>query len=333
MTPRRKIACLAIDRHVRGTMATTHAILGAGGAIGSELVRELMAQGKRVRLVGRRAQAADGMEAQVADLTDPDQTLAALQGAAVAYLVAGLPYRTAVWEEQWPRVMDNTIAACRRTGARLVFFDNVYMYGRVAGTMTEATPYQPCSRKGEVRARIATRLLEAVRRGELQALIARSADFYGPECRTSVVNLLVVDRLAQGAPALWMMDDSVPHSLTWTPDAARGVALLADRPEAWGQVWHLPTAAPALTGREIVAAAAAALGAPARHRGVGRGLLRLLGLFNADLRASLEMLYQNEFPYVFDATKFNQAFGYTPVGYAEGLRLAAARRRALSGPA
>ena len=193
--------------------------------------------------------------------------------------------------------------------------------------MTEATPYQPCSRKGEVRARIATQLMEATKRGELQALIARSADFYGPECRTSVVNLLVVDRLAKGAPALWMMNDNVPHSLTWTPDAARGVVLLASRADAWGQVWHLPTAAPALTGREIVAAAAQALGVPARHRTVGRGLLRVLGLFNADLRASLEMLYQNEFPYVFDATKFHAAFNYTPMSYAEGLALAASRRR------
>lgn len=308
-------------------MATTHAILGAGGAIGTELARELNAQGTQVRLVGRHVRPVAGMEAVVADLTDPLQAQAAVAGVQVAHLVAGLPYRTAVWEEMWPRVMGNVIEACRRAGARLVFFDNVYMYGRVEGPMTEATPYQPCSRKGEVRARIATQLMEATRRGEVQALIARSADFYGPECRTSVVNLLVVDRLAKGASALWMMNDRVPHSLTWTPDAARGVALLASRSDAWGQVWHLPTAAPALTGREIVAAAAQALGVPARHRAVGRGLLRVLGLFNADLRTSLEMLYQNEFPYVFDAAKFNAAFNYKPVSYAEGFAGAASRRR------
>lgn len=308
-------------------MATLHVILGAGGVIGTELARELAAQGRPVRLVSRRATAAGGMETLAADLTDPAQTRAAVRGADIAYLVAGLPYRTAVWEELWPRVMRNVIEACRQEGARLVFFDNVYMYGRVAGPMTEATPYQPCSRKGEVRARLATQLLEATRRGELQSLIARSADFYGPECRTSVVNLLVVDRLAQGASALWMMNDRVPHSLTWTPDAARGVALLANRADTWGQIWHLPTAAPALTGSEIVAAAAQALGVPARHRTVGRGLLRLLGLFNADLRAGLEMLYQNEFPYVFDSSKFNTACNYTPVSYAEGLALAASRRR------
>lgn len=308
-------------------MATTHAILGAGGAIGIELARELNTQGTPVRLVGRRVRPAVGMEAVVADLTDPVQTQAAVEGVQVAYLVAGLPYRTAVWEEMWPRVMSNVIEACRRAGARLVFFDNVYMYGRVEGPMTEATPYQPCSRKGEVRARIATRLMEAAKRGELQALIARSADFYGPECRTSVVNLLVGDRLAKGAPALWLMNDRVSHSLTWTPDAARGVALLGNRSDVWGQVWHLPTAAPALTGSEIVAAAAQALGVAARHRTVGRGLLRVLGLFNADLRASLEMLYQNEFPYVFDATKFNTTFKYTSVSYAEGFARAASRRR------
>lgn len=33
---------------------------------------------------------------------------------------------------------------------------NVYMYGNVAGPMTENTPYAPCSKKGEIRTKIAT---------------------------------------------------------------------------------------------------------------------------------------------------------------------------------
>ena len=305
-----------------------HTILGAGGVIGNELTRELLARGEKVRCASRRARPHPGAAEVVgADLTDAAQTLAAVQGSRVVYLVAGLAYRTAVWEEQWPRVMRNVIGACQHTGARLVFFDNVYMYGRVAGAMTEATPFNPCSRKGEVRARIATQLLEAIKAGTVTALIARAADFYGPRCATSVVNLLVVDRLAAGSPALWMVNDRVPHSLTWTPDAARGVALLAATESAWNQTWHLPTAAPAQTGAGIVAAVAQALGVPAKHMTAGRMMLRALSLFNADIRSSLEMLYQNEFPYEFDSTKFNRAFGFTPTAYAEGIRQAVAAKR------
>ena len=297
-----------------------HTILGAGKAIASELARELLARGEKVRLVSRRAPPHPGAEVVAADLTDAAQTLAAVQGSGVVYLLAGLPYRTAVWAELWPHVMRNTLEACQRAGARLVFFDNVYMYGRVTGPMTEATPFNPCSRKGEVRARVATMLLDAMQAGALTALIARSADFYGPQVRTSMANLFVVDKLAAGAKALWPGRDDVPHSLTFTPDAACGVALLAASDTAWNQTWHLPTAAPALTGRELVAETARALGVPARHATLGRFMFRLAGLFNGDARESVEMLYQSEHPYVFDSTKFNTAFGFTPTTYAEGLR-------------
>jgi hypothetical protein len=76
-------------------------------------------------------------------------------GSSVAYLVAGLKYDHQVWAG----AVAARDAQCHRRPANgtapLVFFDNVYAYGRVEGVMTEETPYNPCSRKGEVRARIA----------------------------------------------------------------------------------------------------------------------------------------------------------------------------------
>jgi nucleoside-diphosphate-sugar epimerase len=304
-----------------------HTILGAGGVIASGLARELIGRGEAVRLISRRARPYPGAEVVAADLTDAAQTLAAAQGAQVVYLVAGLPYRAAIWEEQWPRVMRHAIEACKGTGARLLFFDNVYAYGRVEGTMTETTPFNPCSRKGEVRARIATTLLDEVKAGAVTALIARAPDFYGPNCATGLANLFVVDKLAAGAKALWPADDTVPHSMIFTPDAARGVALLAARETAWNQTWHLPTAAPAPTGREFVAATARALGVPARHTKLGRLLFWSVGLLNGDARESFEMLYQYDRPYLFDSLKFNRAFGFTPTPYADGIRQTVAAKK------
>ncbi|HSQ45033.1 MAG TPA: hypothetical protein VLM16_08560, partial [Ginsengibacter sp.] len=60
--------------------------------------------------------------------------------------------------------------------------------------MTEATPYNPLSKKGELRAKIATQLMEEAKAGNLTAMIARAADFYGPNCNTSLLNLLVFDK-------------------------------------------------------------------------------------------------------------------------------------------
>jgi nucleoside-diphosphate-sugar epimerase len=297
-----------------------HTILGAGGVISNELVGELRARGLPVRLVSRKARPQAGCESVQADLTSADATRAAVQGSAVVYLVAGLPYRTAVWRELWPVVMRNVIAACQRAGAKLVFFDNVYAYGLVSGAMTETTPFNPCSGKGEVRARIASDLLAAVKAGTLTALIARAPDFYGPRCATSLYNLFVIDKLAAGGKALWPGRDDVKHSVIFTPDAGRAVALLGTSDTVWNQTWHLPTTAPALTGRAFVAATAEALGIPARHGTLGKTMLRLAGLFNGDAREMVEMFYQCDAPYEFDSTKFNQAFAFTPTSYADGLK-------------
>ena len=144
-------------------------ILGAGGAIGNELV---ILPGRKEAAVprssGRNPKATPGAaETLAADLTDKDQTIRAVTGSSVVYLLVGLKYDHKVWQEMWPRIMSNTIEACKRAGAKLIFFDNVYMYGKVSGPMTEETPFNPCSKKGEIRAKIATTLINEWKSGAL----------------------------------------------------------------------------------------------------------------------------------------------------------------------
>lgn len=296
-----------------------HIILGAGGAIANVLSRELIASGASVRLVSRSGREAAGAESVHADLLDPVSVQHAVDEGSTVYLLAGLSYRTAIWQAQWPRIMRNTIDAVASRGARLIFFDNVYMYGRVDGVMTEETPIQPASRKGEVRARIASDLLDAARSGRIKASIARSADFYGTDAKTSVANLLVFQPLVQGKKAQWLVNADVPHSFTYIPDAARALPLLAGADDSWGEVWHLPTAAPPWSGREFVAAAARAFNVEPRLMVLPRWMIRLAGIFDGDIRESVEMLYQSALPYRFDSSKFERRFGVQPTPYATGI--------------
>jgi nucleoside-diphosphate-sugar epimerase len=211
--------------------------------------------------------------------------------------------------------------ACKETGARLLFFDNVYMYGKVNGWMTEETPFNPCSKKGEVRAAIASRLLQETKAGNLQALIARSADFYGPiGFKTSVPNLLVIQNLLKGKKAQWLGNADQPHSITYVPDAANALYLLANKPDAFAQTWHLPTASELITGRQFVHQAAAAMQKPDGVSVIPGWMLSLAGLFNRPMKELKEMNYQNEHPYLFSSEKFNKAFGFTPASYAEGIK-------------
>ena len=296
-------------------------ILGAGGAIGTELVRELAHARQSVRLVGRNPKPVPGARAVAsADISNLDQTVSAVSGSTVVYLLVGLKYDVNVWRELWPRIMGNAIEACKRANAKLVFFDNVYMYGKVSGSMTEDTPFNPCSRKGEIRAQIATTLLNEVKAGKLNAMIARSADFYGPHARTGIPNILVFDNFAKRSRASWLVNDSVPHSYTHTADAAKSLALLAHSESAWNQTWHVPTAANPPTGKEFIKMAAREFGVEPKYRVLSRPLIKLAGLFNSDIRESYEMLYQSDSAYLFDSSRFSKAFSFEPVSYAEGIR-------------
>jgi len=295
-------------------------ILGANGVIGRELSRLLPAHTSKIRQVSRNPKAENaGDELVSADLLDAKATAAAVQGSDVTYLVAGLKYDAGVWQEQWPKVMKNTIDACKQHGSKLVFFDNVYAYGHVRGTMLEDTPYNPCSKKGEVRARIATQLMDEVKRGNIEGMIVRAADFYGPGATLSLTHAVVTQRLAAKKGPQWVGDPKVEHSFTFTPDAAKSLAILGNTASAFGQIWHSLTSKEPMSGEKYVRLACELAERPYALQVAPRWMLRLMGLFVPVLRENMEMLYQFEQDYRFDSTKLEKAFAITGTPYRAGI--------------
>jgi len=215
--------------------------------------------------------------------------------------------------------MRNAIDACKRHGSALEFFDNIYAYGRVNGFMTESTPCNPCSRKGEVRARIATTFMDEVKRGELRGAIVRAADFCGPGAALSVTHATVTERLKKGKTPQWIGNPKAVHTFTYTRDAGRSLALVGNTPSAFGQVWHALTSKEPITGEQYVRIACELAHRPYGLRAAPRWLLTLMGLFVPVVRESLEMLYQFEYDYRFDSSKVERAFGLTATTYREGL--------------
>ena len=298
-----------------------HTIIGSGGIIADSLATELTKHQIPVRLVSRHPKPIPGTDSHAADITDPAQTLEAVRGSAVVYCCIGLPYNYSIWRLQWPRIIDNLIAACRQTGTKLLFFDNVYMYGETSVPMTEETPYNPTSRKGDLRARMATQLMSEVRKGNIVAAIARSADFYGPGAyKTSIPSFLVFQRLVKGQLAQWLVNAHARHSFTYVPDAARALRLLALDAQAWNQVWHLPTAQHPPTGAGFIEKAAAELQKASQYKVLPKWMIRLGGVFDRTTAELYEMLYQYESEYIFDSTKFETAFSFQPTPYELGIR-------------
>ena len=295
-------------------------ILGAGGVIGNELVKILPEYTDKIRVVGRNPkQTNPDIEICTADITDFKQTDAAVAGSEIVYLTAGLKYNYEVWNKEWPMLIYNVIEACKKHGSKLVFLDNVYMLGLVDGYMTEETPINPCSRKGEIRALVNRKILDEVKAGDLNAIIARSADFYGPGAFNSAMHIMVCDKFRNGKKAQCVCSDSLRHSYTYTPDAARGMAILGNTPTAYNQIWNLPTNKNALTEKEYIELAAKAFGIEPKYMILKKWMVKLASYFDPMIAEIYEMLYQNEYEYLFDSTKFEREFKYSPVSYQEGI--------------
>ncbi len=297
-------------------------ILGSGGAIGSLLAKELVHYTNKIRLVARHPKKVNETDELVtADLTNAAAVLKAVEGSAVVYLCVGLTYKLSVWQTEWPAIMQNTIAACIQYKAKLVFLDNVYMYAKSEiPMMKEDSLPDPPSKKGQVRLQLVNMIMDEVKKGNLTALIARSADFYGPAVNTSMLKISVFDNFSKGKKAMWLADATKIHSFTYTPDAAKATALLGNTDDAYGQVWHLPTSPEKLTGKDFVNMIAADMNVKAAYSKLSKFMLSVLGIFMPMLRELKEMQYQNDRDYFFDSSKFEKRFGVKPTSYADGIK-------------
>lgn len=302
---------------------TRHTILGAGGVIGRQLAALLPAYGDRVRLVSRHPEKINPTdELMSADLKDAVAVDKAVEESDVVYLTAGLPYRLPVWRQDWPAIMGNVITACLRHHAGLIFFDNIYCYGRVGGPIREDCPLVPSSEKGKVRVQLTRMLENAWKSSGLKGAIVRSADFYGRGADNAAFTSLVADRLKGGKKAQWLCNDRVRYSMTYAPDAALGTTVIGHDPNAWQQVWHLPTSTEEVTAADLIGQAVQLASAPSGRLLLGKNMLRLAGLFDKTVRELVEMTYQYEYDYIFDSSKFEAYFKLQPTPYREGLQQA-----------
>ena len=297
-------------------------ILGANGTIGKVLAKELLHYTHQIRLVSRHPKKVNETdELFAADLTDATMVDKAVEGSGIVYLVIGLDYNTKVWQDKWPKLMKATINACIKYKAKLVYFDNMYLYDiRAIGHMVEDSPINPQSKKGLVRKEIAAMLMKEVDAGKLTALIARAPDFYGPDNDRSFIMEVVYKNLLKNKRPNWFIDVTKKHTFIYTPDAAKATAILGNTPEAFNQVWHLPADDKSLTGDEWVALFNKEMNTSKKVMVLPMFMLKLLGIFIPLMREMPEMMYQYDRDYFFDSSKFKSHFNFIPTTYEMGVR-------------
>jgi nucleoside-diphosphate-sugar epimerase len=285
----------------------THVVFGTG-AIGLALIEELTARDQRVIAVNRsgHAQVPAGVDVVAGDAADTEFAIDVTAGATVVYQCLNPPYTR--WPELFPPMQAAVLAGATAADAKLVSFENVYMYGPTGGDpLTEDLPYAADTRKGSVRGRMARELLAAHEAGTVRVAIGRASDYFGPRGRVSTMGERVFNPVLAGRKAQVLGNPDLPHTYSYVPDMGAGLATLGTRKDADGRAWHLPNP-PTLTTREFVAKIGSAADTTGGVTAMPKAMVNLLGLFNGNVRELKEMLYEFEEPFIVDSSDFEAAF-------------------------
>ena len=292
------------------------------GPVGKATAERLGAQGREITIAQRSKPEAlpKGAAFTACDALDPASVLAAAQGSSEIVAAIGMRYEGKLWREAWPKAIGNFVAACEKTGARMVFIDNLYMYGPQTAPLVESMPLTSTGMKPAARSAATRVWMEAAARGRARVAALRAPDFYGPDVPWAYLGNSTIGALAKGRPASWVGSPDIPHDYAYVPDVARAATTLIEAPDsAFGQAWHVPCA-PTRTTREILEIAADALGVPLRIRALPAPLLAPLGVFSPFLRELREMRFQWDWPYRVDASKFGRTFWSDATPFETGVR-------------
>jgi nucleoside-diphosphate-sugar epimerase len=288
----------------------TEIVVFGYGPVGRATTERLVAEGHAVR-VAQRSRPVDlpiGVTFQTCDVLDSGEVQEAIKAASQIVVAIGFPYVGHVWRKIWPHAMENLIAACEVNGARMVFVDNLYMYGPQHEPLREDMPLTDYGAKPTVRAEVSRLWMTASKNQQVRVAALRAPDFYGPGVAQSHLGEMAFGALAIGKRAFLIAPPDTPHDFAYVPDIARAVVSLLDAPDdVFGQSWHVPCA-PIKTPRKILDLGAKALDVKLRINSLPLWLLPAIGVVSPLIREISEMRFQWDRPYQVDARKFANRF-------------------------
>ena len=291
------------------------------GPTGRATAERLLAEGRDVVVAQRRPPAPlpKGAVFVACDALDRDSVISAARQGEQFVVAIGFEYRSKVWREAWPKAIGNFIAACEATSARMVFIDNLYMYGPQTAPLVETMPLTAYGQKPAVRAAVTRTWEEACAKGRARIAALRAPDFYGPGVGLSYLGDTSIGAMAKGKAAFFIGSPDIPHDYAYVPDIGRAATTLLAAPDsAYGQVWHAPCA-PIQTTRQVLQRAADVLGIKLRLNILPEFLLGPLGIFIPFLKEAKEMRFTFDRPYHVDSSKFAKTFWSDATPFEEGV--------------
>ncbi len=265
-------------------------VIGINGHVGHHIARAFVAAGWDVTGFGRsNRHPIPGVHFVKGDAENVEAMRAAIGDIEVVVNALNLPYHQ--WDKGRKEAQTrNVIAALGTSGKTLLFPGNIYNYAAADRVVTPDLPQRPQTPRGEIRVRVEQLYREAAARGDMQVLILRAGDFFGPESTGDWFDLAMMTEIKKGK-LLLMGTRGIAHAWAYLPDLGRAFEKLAWHRGELGQFENLHFAGTYVTpeqmGDAIVAAAPVAL----KVTMFPRWTINAIGLVNPLMREIGKMAY------------------------------------------
>jgi nucleoside-diphosphate-sugar epimerase len=202
-------------------------VLGATGGIGSAVATRLVAAGWKVRALHRspgKVQKDSRFEWIKGDAMIASDVRSAAQGAALIVHAVNPPgYKD--WDKLVLPMLDNSIAAAKASGARILFPGTVYNYGPDApAEIAEDAPQNPVTRKGKIRVEMERRLCAA----GVNVLIVRAGDYFGPGAANNWFSMGLITPGRRPTAITYPGKRGIGHQWAYLPDVAETMVRLVE---------------------------------------------------------------------------------------------------------
>lgn len=296
-----------------------HVVLGAG-PLGLDIVRRLVRQGRRTRLITRSSRPDEpGIEVTQLDASNANHLQRACKDASVLYFCAG---SHADRTELYVPLVQGVTEGVARAGCRMVYADNMAAYGPVEGPVREGLPHRPTGVTARARAAAVDHVLVAHRLGRIAADVICSTDFFGPGVTDSILGKRVFEPAVKGGVILFPGEPDVAHSYTYIRDFGRAMVAIGGEAGSFGEIWHIPPST-TRTNRAVIEAIVEMAGQNATCQFIPGWAEKLSGFFNRTSREQQETAYLRRKPWIVQAERLRQRFGFeaTPIDEAIGATL------------
>ncbi len=289
------------------------------GPLGCAVAEDLISKGKQVKMVNRSGIADIPKEAVLitADANDRERTREICKGASVVYHCAMPPYTQ--WKELFPPLTRGIIAGAVSANAKLIYADNLYMYGISDTPINENTAISPLGVKGKIRAEMSDNLLSEHNNGKMRVAIGRASDFYGPKVISAVLGERVFKPAIEGKTISMLGGIDNPHTYTFIKDFARGLTILGEKTNALGEVWHIPSAE-TITTRELLHLIFNETRKTPEVKIVPKFITTLLYKINPIVKELKEVMPTHENPYLVDHSKFKNFFEFEATPHKKAIK-------------